>query len=116
MCRVCFPNEHVSFAATNPIENLAGPSIWPKSSLESPEARKRNCPEQSENRSVALCQVVRGAALLHYYYVSVLFSLIYPSLLCESVLLFVLSKKKKVDSRSFMCPGNTIERWSLSRR
>lgn len=84
---------------------MTGLSIWPKSSLEYPEARKRNWPEQSENRSVTLCQVVKGIVLLRYYYVSVLFSFfIYPSLFCESVLLFVLSKSRcfEIIPRSFV--------------
>lgn len=67
---MCFHNEHVSFAATNPIENGRAKSIWPKSSLESPEARKQNCPEQSENRSVALCQVVREYKPPYYIFIT----------------------------------------------
>jgi len=65
-------NEHVSFAATNPIENGGAEcEAWPKSSLENPEARKRNCPrKQSENRSVALCQVVRGSRLTTTFFIT----------------------------------------------
>lgn len=111
--RVCFHNEHVSFAATNPIENggaeYLGPSLVSK-------ARKPGCGiapgTQSENRSVALCQVVRGSCLttFFYYCVSVLFSLICPSLLfCESVLLFALSEKS-------MFPRSCRDRSACSRQ
>lgn len=118
--RVCFHNEHVSFAATNPIESRRGPSISGPSLVSNtrkPGRAELTPPEQSENRSVALCQVVRGSRLTTFFYllcvsVFIFFDFeLHPFFFANLCCCFALSEKKKADvfrdraETVPLCPG-----------
>jgi len=97
---VCFHNEHVSFAATNPIENGGSEYLGPSLVSKSPEARKRNYPRNTEWEPQ--CCTLSGSERKPPYYILLLcvsvlffFDLSIPSF-CESVLLFALFEKVDV--------------------
>lgn len=94
---MCFHNEHVSFAATNPIENggaeYLGPSLVSK-------ARKPGSGIAPGTEWEPQCCTLSGSErkppyYVFYYCVSVLFSLICPSLLFADLCCCLLSLKSR---------------------